>query len=1232
MSGRVDAPHDVLFGLLAIQNRMVAPTELAATLRCGAESPGRAIAELLVERGLLSPARRALLEALLAERLAVHDGDPERTLADLDLDRATQQTLAEAGGPEVEATLAHVSTRAGFRVSRDTPAGAGGLAALQDDTRRYRVVRPHARGGLGAVYVAMDEELHREVALKQILDAQADDPASRARFLLEAEITGSLEHPGIVPVYGLGLDADGRPYYAMRFIRGETLTEAVLDFHRDEALRADPGRRSLELRKLLRRFTDVCNAIDYAHSRGVLHRDIKPGNVILGKHGETLVVDWGVAKATGRADLDPGEGEGAFRPSSASGTAETLPGRALGTPSYMSPEQAAGDLESLGPPSDVYSLGATLYHLLTGRAPVEGDLAHALRAVKAGEITPPRRLDPTIDPALEAVCLEAMALQPADRYPSARALAEDVERWMADEPVSAWPEPWSRRVRRWAKRNRTLVTAAGVALVAGVAGLTAILVVQTRAHTAVTSALARETRANLALAMANDELARSRAAVEARYDLALDAVKTFHTGASEDFLLKEERFQALRNRLLASAAEFYGKLGTLLGRETDLASRRALAEANFELAGLTARVGRNADALAAHRAVLDARRVLAAAPGAGPTAQVDVGRSLTEIAGLLEAAGKADEAQAAYREAEAALRKPAAQSPEARAALAACRSRMGFFLTTLGKQDEALAAYRLARADQQALVDVPNAPPEARRDLADTINRIGRVLANTGHPREAQVEYRAALAIRQALADAHPDNTDARNALSASHNNIGIELWRSGRLSEAESEYRAALALRKVLADANPAVTEFRKQLQASQVNLGNLLRQAGRLKEAEALFREAAAVDAELVRENPSVPEFRRLLALNYHYLGTVLKAMGRIREAEPEYREAQAVLRDLVASHPNVPQFRSDLSSTHNELGILLAESGRTREAEVEFRANAAVTRALADAYPTVTEYRDRLATGLVNLGDFLSESGQTADAEREYLAAQAAFRGLTQANPATTYPRMGLAYSLNRRGLLLAAAGRRDEAEADDREAAALFGALAEQNPKVPDFSDGLASALTDLGDVLRAAGHTAEAREAYDRAVPVRERLMDQQPKLPSYRASLAALLRRRGLAHHDLGDAPRAASDIRRALELLGGLSPKTPEHWFETACAHAALADLAATDGSEMPPSAAAAEADTALELLRKAVALGYRPRDLDAARSALGTLRNRADFADLLRDLAMPAHPFHPESQTSRP
>src|SRR5262249_1328593 len=237
---------------------------------------------------------------------------------------------------------------------------------------RYRVLRPHAKGGLGEVFVAEDTELHREVAFKEIQKPHAHDPHRRSRFLLEAEVNGRLEHPGVVPVYGLGSYRDGRPFYAMRFIRGESLQQAIGRFHAADVPGRDPGERGLALRQLLGQFVAVCNAMAYAHSRGVLHRDLKPANVMLGKFGETLVVDWGLAKVVGRPEGEVAGEEVTLRPSSGDGVA-TVAGTAVGTPAYMSPEQAAGRLDLLGPASDVYSLGATLYHLLTGQTPFRGD-------------------------------------------------------------------------------------------------------------------------------------------------------------------------------------------------------------------------------------------------------------------------------------------------------------------------------------------------------------------------------------------------------------------------------------------------------------------------------------------------------------------------------------------------------------------------------------------------------------------------------------------------------------------------------------------------------------------------------------------------------------------------------------------------------------------------------------------------------------------------------------------
>jgi eukaryotic-like serine/threonine-protein kinase len=915
-----DASTDLLFGLIALHNDLITLAVIPAALRARALEPGRTLAELLVAQGALTPAQRDLVESLCGEYLNRHGGDAEKSLGILVATPSARERLDRLGDPEPSETLTPAASLAST-VPRTEGRDFGCTTPPSQGGPRFRILRPHAKGGIGEVFVALDTELNREVALKRMQDRHANNPAGRCRFVLEAEVTGGLEHPGIVPIYGLGRDPDGRPFYAMRLIRGESLKQAIAAFH--EAVgkpESDPTARSLELRQLLRRFVDVCNAVEYAHRRGVLHRDLKPGNIMVGPYGETLVVDWGLARASALATAGTSPA-GAERPlrvlSAADGSSETLPGSVLGTPGYMSPEQAAGELDRLGPRSDVYSLGATLYCLLTGRPPFsELDPGDVLRAVRGGEFVPARQVDRAIDPALEAVCHKAMALNPEDRYPSPRALAEDVERWMADEPVTAHREPLAARARRGMRRHRTAVTAAVVAALVAVVGFAATAVVHARANVELRAANERET---------------------ARFRLAMEAIESFHTGVTEDFLLKEDKFKDLRDKLLRKAADFYSRLEGLLKDQRDRSSRAALGRAYFELGRLTDQIGNKPDALAVHRKGLAIRRELAASSGGAVDAVADVARSLRQIASLREAMGDTSGAMESYDEGRRVGEgiAPSGKLPDDVAALvAAILFDIGWLQSQTGRPEQAWASYRACRASRQRLADTNPAANEFRRNLASVDVALGILLADTDRSAEALGSYARARAVLQALADANPGDVLIKQALASDLNELGLLLSQIGRSAEALEVYRQALAIWRGLGAAHPSVTDFQARVALVQSNIGVLHADAGRWSEALAAYRLALEVRRKLADANPSVSDFQNGVAFSLNAIGDTLDHLDRGAEAREALDRALAIAEGLVSANPGVIPYRETLAMTLGLTGRARWHEDRPAEAATMLR----------------------------------------------------------------------------------------------------------------------------------------------------------------------------------------------------------------------------------------------------------------------------------------------------------
>jgi eukaryotic-like serine/threonine-protein kinase len=464
--------RNLLFGTLALQMDFITRDALVAAIKTCATEKDKSLGRVLESQGTLAEQDDALIEALVSRILEMHDHDARRSLGLVARLDAIRHDLEAIGDEDLDRTLDYTSSCAEQAQMLQCTTSAQLAGAARSRPARFRLLKFHARGGLGEVWTAHDAELNREVALKQIQERHADSPPSQARFVQEAEVTGRLEHRGIVPVYSLGHFANGRPFYAMRFVNGTSFDDAIKKFHAAASAGPTAVDPSLELRRLLTRFVDVCNTVAYAHSRGVLHRDLKPGNIIIDEYGETLVVDWGLAK-TGTVDADSDVTGGTHQPVSTSITPYTRAGTAMGTPGFMSPEQATGHLAKLGPASDVYSLGATLYCLLTGTPPFGGtDLSAIASDVCAGNFPRPRQLIATVPPALEAICLKAMAVAPESRYDSARALGEEIERWLADQPVLAFPEPLPARVLRWVRRRKQWVAAAAAVLVLTLFGLT----------------------------------------------------------------------------------------------------------------------------------------------------------------------------------------------------------------------------------------------------------------------------------------------------------------------------------------------------------------------------------------------------------------------------------------------------------------------------------------------------------------------------------------------------------------------------------------------------------------------------------------------------------------------------------------------------------------------------------------------------------------------------------------
>jgi serine/threonine-protein kinase len=921
-SPRSTADHNLLLGVLALQMELITRDGLTDAVKAWVLDKAKTLGDVLVSRGHLSPGELSALKTLALSHVGRHGDDPAKSLAAATTRALLPRVLEQIADPDLRASLPHVWTA---RADGDEACAAAAptVGSPTSSGLRFRVLRPHAKGGLGQVSVALDAELGRHVALKEIQEHFADDPDCRARFLWEAEVTGHLEHPGVVPVYGLGRYSDGRPFYAMRFIRGDTFQDAIQRFHAADVPGRDPGERALALRQLLRRFLDVCNAVAYAHARGVLHRDLKPANVMLGPYGETLVVDWGLAKPVDRPEGLTGGEEDALRPTQATGLAPTQAGTVVGTPQYMSPEQAAGGRVQLGPAGDVYSLGATLYCLLTGRAPVEdSEVLAALLRVQSGDFPPPRRVKPGVPAALEAVCVRAMALQPERRYGSPKELADDIDRWLAEEPVRAYREPLRVRAGRWVRRHQTAVAAAAAALVVAAAFFGVATGLLTAAY--------QEAERQRDVAAAQRDKARDR------FRLAREAVDRFYTQVSESTDLRARGLEGLRQTLLESAAAFYRRF---VQEESDDAEVRAeQGRAYLRLANLYRVLRRGAQAERAYRqAVATAERLTTAFPGE-TRYQEDLALAHNALGVLYRDTGRLESAERSFQAARAVRRRlvdQAPHEPKHREDLAVSEANLGAMHSAVGRLREAERAYRRAEGLFRQLADARPQEPHYQRYLATVYNNLGALYAEQmDRPDPAEQAHREALRLRRRLAAEHPREPQYQEDLAGSHNKLGSLYSDTGRNGLAERAHREAERVARSLAEAHPRVPGYRKLLADTLMNLAIVYGETGHLDRCERTHRRAVDIQAALARAHPGFPEYALDLGSSYVNLGNLMRGRGRLAEACDWYTRAVERLAAFLRTQPQDADTRESLIGAHGGRAAALSRLGRSAEAAEDWK----------------------------------------------------------------------------------------------------------------------------------------------------------------------------------------------------------------------------------------------------------------------------------------------------------
>jgi serine/threonine protein kinase/predicted negative regulator of RcsB-dependent stress response len=1014
-----------------------------------------------------------------------------------------EPTLASAGhaAAAIDATLPSGSGGAAAGVEATLPSGAGGasdahaqtmatgapagrLAASSSpgvvvragrkddyaelttvDPQHYVIGREIARGGMGRIMMARDRRIGRDVAIKELLVASGD---MRARFEREARITAKLQHPAIVNLLEAGTWPGGEPFYVMKLVTGESLDKAIA------------SRPTLAERLgLLPNVIAAVDALAYAHRHRVIHRDLKPANVLVGEFGETVVIDWGLAKdladQSGRDDVPAGP----YR-TAPSSSVETVAGEVMGTPAYMPPEQARG--EAVGEAADVYSLGAMLYHVLGGSPPYTGKSVHAVLDAVLGEPPPP--LDsrtPGMPPELVTIVTKAMARDAADRYASAKELADDLKKFQMGQLVGAHRYSSWQLVRRWVRRHRTPVVISFIALVvlgvSGVLSLRRIFEEQARTE------------------------AQRRSAVASRTDA--EGLTTFMLGDLPAKLEPLGRLDILGD-VAAKASAYYDQRVDGLS-DPELARR---AQARRNLGAVLVAQGKSDAALVQLRSSLAIAEALVARDPQNHDVWRDVAASHHAIGNLLLDRGELDGALAEFRAGlattEALPRTASADGNLREQNIATLRGRIGQVLSARGDTPGALVEYRSAQA---ILIAQVAKDPAVAELLAQSHNDVGEALVAQGEVDGALAEFRAGAAIAEREAVKDSKNTKWKARLVIAHTRVGKILAQQGAVADAVAEYRAGLAIATSLVTRDPTNVDWKFQLNGCHRRIGKALLQQGDATAALAEYRAGLAISDAMTALDVDNADWQSAVANDHDAIGNVLLRQGNMAGALAEYRAAEDITKRLAEKDPSDQRPKKDLMACHNKVGAVAYEQRNTELAISEFTAALEIANVLAAADSTNADRQRELGAGHSNLGSALILKGDLAGALVELRAFHAIAEKLAANDPTDADRQWDLAMSHGSMGDLLLKQGKPGDALVSYRAGHSIFEALAAKDATNVDRKLGLAGSHHTIGDALVAQGDRAGAQAAYRSGLAIAKDLLASDPTHAGARDMAATLTKK-----------------------------------------------------------------------------------------------------------------------------